>query len=249
MAARLTAREVAERAGCSEALVDRLARLEIVPPGDDGRFEPADAHLVRLMAAFEESGISLEDVARGFASGDLTYSGMGSYFTEPAPFVATYGELAAAIGRPFELVARLVAAFGLAQPQPGDRVRADEAALVERFLTAWEVADDEELLRFARVRGDAMRRLAESGIRFYDTVVNRRLLERDDAPRAELWRQADGSASRRRPSPRSSSRGSTTATSSASSSASRPTRPRRISTVSASRPRATGGRPRSRSST
>ena len=44
--------------------------------------------------------------------------------------------------------------------------------MVERFLSAWELAEDEELLQFARVRGDAMRRLAESGIAFYDTVVN-----------------------------------------------------------------------------
>ncbi len=181
MAARLTAQEVAERAGRPEALVERLASLGIFTPDAEGRFDPSDAHLVRLMAAFEESGISLDDVARGFASGDLTYSGMGAYFTEPEPYAGTFGELAERVGRPFDLVARLVSSFGLPQPHPADPVRADEAAIVERLFSTWELADDDELLQFARVRGDAMRRLAESGIAFYDTVVNRRLLDREGA--------------------------------------------------------------------
>ena len=61
MAARLTAQEVAERAGHPVALVERLAGLGILTPDAEGRFDPTD------------------HVARGFASGDLTYSGMGAY--------------------------------------------------------------------------------------------------------------------------------------------------------------------------
>jgi len=136
VAARLTARAVAERAGRAEALVRRLVELGILTPDAERRFDPTDVHLVRLMGAFEESGISLDDVASGFASGDLTYSGMGAYFTEPEPYAGTFGERAERVGRPFDLVARLVAAFGLPQPHPADRVRADEAAIVERFLSA-----------------------------------------------------------------------------------------------------------------
>jgi hypothetical protein len=117
-------------------VVAEVVRLGILEPGGDGRFDLSDAHLVRLMAAFAESGISLEDVAAGFASGDLTYSGMGAYFAEPAPVVGTYAEVAERIGRPFQLVARLVAAFGLPPPHPEDRVWADEAGMVERFLSA-----------------------------------------------------------------------------------------------------------------
>jgi hypothetical protein len=104
VARRLTAREVAERAGCPVEVVAEVVRLGILEPGGDGRFDLSDAHLVRLMAAFAESGISLEDVAAGFASGDLTYSGMGAYFAEPAPVVGTYAEVAERIGRPFQLV-------------------------------------------------------------------------------------------------------------------------------------------------
>ena len=181
MAARLTAQEVAERAGRPVAIVERLAGLGILTPDAEGRFDPTDAHLVRLMDAFEESGISLDHVARGFGSGDLTYSGMGAYFTEPEPYAGTFGELAERVGRPFDLVARLVSAFGLPRPHPADPVRTDEAAIVERLFSTWELADDDELLQFARVRGDAMRRLAESGIAFYDTVVNRRLLDQEGA--------------------------------------------------------------------
>jgi adenylate cyclase len=186
---RLSALEVAERAGCPEALVGRLVELGIVARGKDGLFNPTDAHLVRLMNAFEESGISLDDVARGFASGELTYSGMGAFFAEPEPFVSTYGELAISIGRPFERVAGLVSAFGFPRPHADDRVRADEARLIERFLAVWEVAEDDELLQFARVRGDAMRLLAEGGLAFYDRAVNRRLLAAEGPP-AELVAQA-----------------------------------------------------------
>ena len=49
-------------------------------------------------------------------------------------------ELAERVGRPFDLVARLVAAFGLPQPHPADRVRADEAAI--RETVGGEAPDD-----------------------------------------------------------------------------------------------------------
>jgi hypothetical protein len=72
--ARVSAQELAELAPCSLEYVQRLTDLQLLgSQEDDGLFPSSDVPLVRLMAAFEESGISLEDVARGVAGGDLSF--------------------------------------------------------------------------------------------------------------------------------------------------------------------------------
>jgi hypothetical protein len=65
---------------------------------DDGLVPSADVHVVRLMASFEEAGISLEDVARGVRSGDLSFP-LGLFMREPARMSTTYAELADSLGR------------------------------------------------------------------------------------------------------------------------------------------------------
>jgi class 3 adenylate cyclase len=164
--------------------VRRAAELGLVLPGEEGRFAAGDVVVVRFVASLEEAGIRLEDVAAGVASGDIDYTQLGAYFAEPPPARETLEELAGRVGRSPELVARLVGALGLVQPRPGDRVREDEAELVGSLVAAWELLEDEELVRLARFQGEAMRRLAAVSIRFFEELVRQRVL-RLDATSAE----------------------------------------------------------------
>lgn len=181
---RLSAEELAGRAGQPRELVERLVALGIVTPGEDGRFPLGQVTLVVTMAAFEESGIALEDVAAGVTSGDLDYSPIETYFPDPPPSAGTVAELAARLGRTPASVARLLGAFGLPQSAPGGAVRGDDAATLQAFLHAWELLDEDELVRLARFQGDALRRVATTNVRFFDELVRMRV-DRMDVPEAE----------------------------------------------------------------
>ena len=61
---RISATELAELAPCSPEQVRRLQDLGLLTDGEEEGFASSDVHVVRLMAAFEEAGVSLEDVAR-----------------------------------------------------------------------------------------------------------------------------------------------------------------------------------------
>jgi hypothetical protein len=82
--ARISAQELAELVPCPLEEVQRLRDLGLITPHEEDGLVPAsDAHVVRLMGAFEESGISLDDVARADESGALSFP-LGLFFPEPA---------------------------------------------------------------------------------------------------------------------------------------------------------------------
>jgi len=172
--AKVSAQELAELAPCSLEYVCRLEDLGILEPCEnDGLFPSSDVHLVRLMTAFEEAGISLEDVARGVAGGDLSFP-MGLFLPDPVGMSATYADLAAGLGRSPELLRRLSRELGL-PPPADDRVRAADAEVLSLIVTKLDLADDEELSRFARLYGGTVQRLVASGLQFFDRAVRQRV--------------------------------------------------------------------------
>jgi adenylate cyclase len=172
--AKITARELAELVPCPLEHVSRLQDLGILESGDeDGLYSPSDVHLVRLMAAFEEAGISLEDVARGVAEGELSFP-LGLFLPEPVPRSETYEGLAAALDRPPELLRRLSRELGL-PPASDDRVRAEDAEVLSLVVRRLDLADENELSRFARLYGGTVQRLVSSGLQFFDRAVRQRV--------------------------------------------------------------------------
>jgi adenylate cyclase len=171
---KISAQELADLAPCALEHVRRLEELGILTPHDeDGLFPSSDVHLVRLMAAFEEAGISLEDVARGVAGGELSFP-LGLFLPEPVKMSATYEGLAARLGRSPELLRRLSGELGL-PPPADDRVRAADAEMLSLILTRLDLADEEELSRFARLYGGTLQRLVSSGLQFFDRTVRQRV--------------------------------------------------------------------------
>jgi adenylate cyclase len=169
----ISAQELAELVPCPPDEIRRLSELGLLETHEEnGLFASADAHVVRLMAAFEDAGISLEDVARGVSAGELSFPS-GLFLPEPVELSETYEGLAARCGRSPELLRRLSGEVGL-PPGVGDRVRADDAEMLSLILAKLDLADDDELSRFARLYGGSIQRLVASGLQFFDRAVRQR---------------------------------------------------------------------------
>jgi adenylate cyclase len=174
---RISAQKLSELAPGSLEHLRRLEQLGLLQSDDDGSFPSSDVHVVRLMAAFEEAGISLEDVARGVAAGELSFP-LGLFLPEPVARSLTYESLAADLGRSPELVRRLSGELGLAPPAD-DRVRAEDAEMLSLVLTRLDLAEEDELSRFARLYGSTIQRLVGSGLQFFDQTVRQRVATYD----------------------------------------------------------------------
>jgi adenylate cyclase len=171
---RVSAQELAALVPCSAENVVRLEGLGLLSPGqDDGLYPLSDAHVVRLMAAFEEAGVALEDVAKGVRTGDYSFP-MGLFLPDPEPRPETYEELGARLGRSPELLRRLTRELGL-PPGPDDRVRVEDAEALSLLATKLDLADDDELSRFARLYGGTVQRLVSSGLQFFDVAIRQRI--------------------------------------------------------------------------
>jgi adenylate cyclase len=170
---RISAQELTELAPCSSEHLRRLGELGFLERDEDGSFPSSAVHVVRLMAAFEEAGIALEDVARGVATGELSFP-LGLFLPEPVEAAETYDDLAAELGRDPELVRRLTSELGL-PPRNDDRVRTEDAEMLSLILTRLDLADEDELSRFTRLYGSMIQRLVGSGLQFFDQTVRQRV--------------------------------------------------------------------------
>jgi adenylate cyclase len=174
----MSARQLAELVPCPVAHVRRLEDLGILEPQDeDGLFPSSDVHVVRLMAAFEEAGISLDDVGRGVARGELSFP-LGLFLSEPVGMSASYEELAARLGHSPQLLRRLSSELGL-PPPADDRVRAEDAEMLSLIVGKLDLASDDELSRFARLYGGTVQRLVASALQFFDRAVRQRVADFD----------------------------------------------------------------------
>ena len=185
--AKISAQELAELVPCSLENVHRLKELGLLNADEgDGLFPSSDVHVVRLMGAFEEAGVALEDVARGVEGGDLSFP-LGLFMPEPSGVSATYEGLAAEVGRSPECLRRLSGEFGLPPPED-DGVRAEDAEILSLVVTELDLADDDELSRFARLYGGTIQRLVATGIQFFDLAVRQRVatLDLPDAEKDRL---------------------------------------------------------------
>ncbi len=169
---RISAAELSELAPCSPEQVERLQGLGLLSGGEDG-FPSSDVHVVRLMAAFEDAGVSVEDVARGVETGELSFP-LGLFMPEPVGATTTYEELADELGRSSDLVKRLSGELGFPPPED-DRVRAEDAEILRLLFSRLDLADDDELSRFARLYGGTIQRLVGSGLQFFDLAVRQRV--------------------------------------------------------------------------
>jgi adenylate cyclase len=170
---RISAQELAELVPCRLEHVRRLDELGLLTPSEDGLFPSSDVHVVRLMAGFEESGVPLDAIAHRVATGELAFP-LHLFMPEPDALGETYADLAARLGRDPQLLRRLSSELGLPPPDD-DRVRAEDAELLELLVTRVDLADDDDLSRFARLYGGTIQRLVAAGLQFFDRTVQQRV--------------------------------------------------------------------------
>jgi adenylate cyclase len=169
----ISTEELAGLVPCPIEQVQRLIELGILRPDEEERFESSQVHVVRLMAGFEAAGISVEDVARGVRSGQLSFP-LGLFMPEPTPITTSYEQLASDVGTSGELVRRLSSEMGIA-PGADDRVRSEDAEILSLVLRTLESASDDDLSRFARLYGGSIERLVAAGIEFFDRAIRMRI--------------------------------------------------------------------------
>ncbi|MDP9343026.1 MAG: adenylate/guanylate cyclase domain-containing protein [Actinomycetota bacterium] len=194
---RLTEQELAELSGTTTDLVRRLADCGVLRRRPDGPpFKPADVNRVRLIEALLREGVSLDELGRATAAGDLSFGYVDDLF--PVPMVLleqTADELAEELGLQFEQLRGMYAAWGLPAPVPGQRVREDDArTLAAQRAFPDQGLDADLLMQATRFFGDNLRRVAESQVGFFMSALVEPLLAAGEPPSKVLETVASVSA-------------------------------------------------------
>jgi class 3 adenylate cyclase/DNA-binding transcriptional MerR regulator len=179
---RLTAAELARQSGTTNDMVDRFAGRGIITPGDDGLFDPVDLHRVRIAVAMLDVGVTLDDMARLVEEGRYSFRFIGEVFPQaPPPLLdQTFEEMAVETGLPMEAIENLYANWSLAAPGPNQRIRADDAEMLHgrgELITRFGL-DSEMIIAASRFFGENIRKMAESQVRFFRSMIIEGLRER-----------------------------------------------------------------------
>lgn len=169
---RYTCDELVERSGADAAFVDRLLELGVVVPAADGTFGKGDIQRVRLVAACDRAGLSAEAIGEAVAAGRLPLGFMDlPQYRWSELGTETYGELAARLGIPFEVIRETSAALVNRHLAPEDRSREDDEAIFTLIGLMATMADLDALMRIGRVYVDGLRRAAEAENEMYVTYI------------------------------------------------------------------------------
>ncbi len=176
---RLGEEELAERTNSDVAHIRRLVALGILEPGEDGSFGRPDVMRVRAVHEIQGTGIELEALAKAIGSGHLTLGYLEAAGRRLPRSDRTFEELGATVGLPFSSLERLYVAFGLPRPTPDEHVRMEDLEALRMLPVLLGAGLEEvEILRMARVWGDAMRRAAQYLPHYFHTTVEDRFRQR-----------------------------------------------------------------------
>jgi adenylate cyclase len=167
--------ELAEEAGASLALVERLVELGQLRPLADGRFDPRSEAIVTSVSALLEAGIREDDLAWVVREAGGGLDAIGQLFQPPtARSPRTYGELRTELGAAGDRLAAIYAAFGLVEPRSDSHLRLDEEAVIRGFVGIWQLVDPggDADVRIARLSGDTTRRLMDGWLDAWDAAAD-----------------------------------------------------------------------------
>jgi adenylate cyclase len=156
--------EAAGRAGVEPAYLDRLTELGILTCTELGRFSAGDVRRAQLVATLEDAGIPLDGLAEAMRRGAITLGFLDTpaYERFAALSPETFLQVSERTGIPIELLTTIREAIGLAPPEPDDRLRDDEQAIVPFVhLQIEEGFRPAAIERLLRVYGDSIRRATE----------------------------------------------------------------------------------------
>ncbi len=167
--------ELTELAGAGVDRIGDLVEAGLLAPDADGRFAPADAHRVRIVDAFLEAGIPLRSLVAAMERNVISFAYYDQLHAPPGPLSSrTYGELKAELGQGASLLAQLVTALGLAEPDDASRLPQEDETLLLDLLNIVGSSGVPDLgLRVARLIGDGTRRSMEAILTVYREAVDR----------------------------------------------------------------------------
>jgi adenylate cyclase len=186
--------EAARKAGVEPDYVDRLVELGILKPGNDQLFSLGDARRARWVHALERAGVPLDGLAAAERDGTFSLSFLdASAFDRFAGLSGTrFREVSASTGVPLDLLMVVRESLGYAQPGPEDRVREDELSVVPavEFLLSLGTRPA-AIERWLRAYGESLRRIVETETDWYQSEVERPLLDSGMTESEMLRAQAD----------------------------------------------------------
>jgi adenylate cyclase len=157
--------EAAHRCGCDRAYLDRLIELGILVPDADDRLSIGDLRRAQMSRTLEGAGISPEDLAAGIGQGVLTLNFMDApVFARFATFGdETFEQVSERTRLPLDLLLQVRESTGGATPEPGDRMREGELAVIPFIQAQMDIGfRPVSIGRWLRVAGDSLRRMAET---------------------------------------------------------------------------------------
>jgi len=157
--------DAADRAGLDASYVDRLIELGIITPDGDDRLTRGDIRRAQMAQTLEGAGIDAEELAAGLRKGHLSLTFMDSPAFERFATLSreTFHSLSERTAIPLNLLMLIREAAGGAMPEPGDRVRDDELAVVPLLEVQLRMGYRPiSIERGLRVMGDGLRRVAET---------------------------------------------------------------------------------------
>ena len=186
---RISAEELARRLGVDTARVAELARAGAIAGSEDSTFDPGDVHRVRLLIAFEDSGVPLEALLAASRAGQISLRYYDELHPTPAPpSDRSYAAFAASLGPRRAHLMPLFAAFGIAEPDPTTILSVEEEALIAEICDVIDLTGHPDLaLRAIRMFSEGARRAADSALGTYGEVVQRSGGELEGFPEDELF--------------------------------------------------------------
>ena len=166
--------EAARRAGVDLEFLDRIEQLGLVKPAAGGSYSPGQIRRAQLVRSLDLAGIPLEGLAEGVGTGEisLNFVETESYERFSAVSDETFADVSQRTGIPFDALAVVREAIGLAPPAPEDRVREDEMRVVPFVETQTRLGFRAPATqRLLRVTGDNIRRIAEQEADWWRTEV------------------------------------------------------------------------------
>lgn len=153
MARTYSAQEIATDAGVPESRVTWLTSIGLLAPDERGDFTFGAVFAVRLVSALLDAGTPEAIIERAAAEGWLNFDGIDDRLpNDPGPRSRrTFAEFQAEAGPRASLLPAVYEVLGLPEPDPSGPIHRDEESMFQGFLAGWQAADDDSLLRAARL--------------------------------------------------------------------------------------------------
>jgi adenylate cyclase len=188
-ASELTLKQVAARAGVTQATVRRWVREGLVPQYE-GTWTPAAASHVRIVARLRERGHSVQKIREASQSGKLAFG----YIDELLPSSEaryTLSQAARELDVDEQLIERLVGAMGLNTLSTEEITQEDLQVLRYGADVLAAGLPLPALLQIVRVYGQAMAQVADAEVRLFHLYLHEPLM-REGVPGVEVAQAMEG---------------------------------------------------------